>query len=76
MLIKISAKLNTGKTIGAKSMKSITYPCVHLSIPLPKVPASKKIIASCLEKGCTLFLYIQIISIIETNMLINDKKNV
>ena len=46
IFIKISAKLNTGKSIGAKSMKSITYPCAHLSIPLPKAPASKKIIAS------------------------------
>ena len=43
ILIDISAILNTGKFIKFKFIKSITYPLVILSNPLPIVPPNMKL---------------------------------
>ena len=39
--IDISAILKIGKLIGTSSRKSITYPLISLSIPLPNVPPKR-----------------------------------
>ena len=73
ILIDMSAKLNTGKFIIFKFIKSITKPFRILSIPLPIVPPRIKLYEIRSTIFDDFFLNIKYRSIIEKVILIKDK---
>ena len=70
----MSAKLKIGKFIGINWIKSITYPSLHRSIPLPIVPPSIKAKVIPWENLNDERIEIQSINDKETKRLTIDRK--